>query len=184
MNLRLKRTPGLFLVGFMGSGKTTIGRLLAEELGWTFADLDDDIEAREQVEISRIFEERGEAEFRRIESECLEARVQQIRASRPLVVSLGGGAYVQARNRELIAASGVAIWLDCPFERIGQRVAGFTHRPLARDPEAFQQLFAARRTAYAMADYRVPITSDDPTETVREILKLQGLFEDAGGTAT
>ncbi|MCC6393617.1 MAG: shikimate kinase [Bryobacterales bacterium] len=177
MNPRLKRTPGLFLVGFMGSGKTTIGRLLAEELGWTFADLDDDIEAREQAAISRIFEERGEAEFRRIESECLEARVEQIRASRPLVVSLGGGAYVQAANRELVAASGVAIWLDCPFERIERRVEGFTHRPLARDAEGFRKLFAARQAAYALADHRVAITGDDPMETVREILKLQGLFE-------
>ncbi|MCC6363216.1 MAG: shikimate kinase [Bryobacterales bacterium] len=177
MNLRLKRTPGLFLVGFMGSGKTTIGRLLAEELGWTFVDLDDDIEARQQAAISRIFEERGEAEFRRVERECLEARVKQIRASQPLVVSLGGGAYVQAKNRELIAASGVAVWLDCPFERIEKRVAGFTHRPLARDAEAFRQLFVARQAAYAMADYHVAIASDDPGEAVREILKLQGLFE-------
>jgi len=176
MNPRLKRAPGLFLVGFMGSGKTTIGRKLAEELGWTFVDLDDDIEARENVAIGRIFEERGEAEFRRIESECLEARVKQIRASRPLVVSLGGGAYAQASNRELIAASGVAIWLDCPFERIKRRVEGFTHRPLARDAETFRRLFAARQAAYALADYRVAIASDDPGEAAGEILKLEGLF--------
>lgn len=80
----------MFLVGFMGCGKTTVGRLLAEELGWTFADLDDDIEARENAAISRIFAERGEAEFRRIETECLKARVEEIRASRPLVVAAGG----------------------------------------------------------------------------------------------
>ncbi len=177
MNGGLERARGVFLVGFMGCGKTTVGRLLAEELGWTFADLDDDIEARENAAISRIFAERGEAEFRRIETECLKARVEEIRASRPLVVAAGGGAYTQARNRELVAAGGVAIWLDCPFERIEKRVAGFTHRPLARDPEAFRKLYDARRTAYALADYRVATKSDDPAEAVREILKLQGLFE-------
>ena len=82
MNIRLKRTPGLYLVGFMGCGKTTIGRLAAARLGWSFADLDDDIEAAEGATISEIFAKRGEAEFRRIEAEALRARVCEI-ATRP-----------------------------------------------------------------------------------------------------
>src|SRR5205823_9160195 len=68
MILKLKRTPGIYLVGFMGSGKTTIGRLLAEELGWGFADLDEEIEKREGMSISQIFETRGEAGFRQAET--------------------------------------------------------------------------------------------------------------------
>ena len=73
MNLRLKRTPGIYLVGFMGSGKSTIGRLLAEKIGWPFFDLDQEIEAREGATIAAIFEARGEAEFRRIEAAALVA---------------------------------------------------------------------------------------------------------------
>src|SRR6185369_15725528 len=71
MDLRLKRTPGLYLVGFMGCGKSTVGRLVADALGWRFVDVDDDIEAREGCPISDIFETRGEREFRRIESEAI-----------------------------------------------------------------------------------------------------------------
>src|ERR1022692_5190369 len=66
MILKLKRTPGIYLVGFMGSGKSTIGRLLAERIGWHFVDLDEEIEAAERMSILEIFETRGEAEFRRV----------------------------------------------------------------------------------------------------------------------
>lgn len=180
MNLKLKRTPGLWLVGFMGSGKSTIGKAIANNLSWTFVDLDDDIEARAGIPIARIFEEQGEAEFRRLEAECLAVRVKQARNSHPLVVALGGGAFVQPVNRELLATAGVSIWLDCPFERIDRRVAGFSHRPLARDPEAFRRLFDSRREFYASADYTVAVTSDDPDQAVQDILKIPGLFEVSG----
>ncbi|HUQ94474.1 MAG TPA: shikimate kinase [Bryobacteraceae bacterium] len=176
MILKLKRTPGIFLVGFMGSGKTTIGRKLAEELGWSFADLDDDIETREAARISDIFENRGEEEFRRMEALALEERVRQVRAAKPLVLALGGGAFVQPANRELIAASGVSFWLDCQLERIEERVAGFAHRPLAKDPQRFRKLYEVRKDAYAQADFRIPIASDDPMDAVRSILETPGLF--------
>ena len=71
MILKLKRTPGIFLTGFMGCGKTTVGRALADELGWTFADLDEEIEAREKTTIAEIFDTHGEAAFREIETEVL-----------------------------------------------------------------------------------------------------------------
>lgn len=176
MILKLKRTPGVFLVGFMGSGKSTIGRMLAEELGWTFVDLDDDIEAQQQMRIVDIFETQGEVRFREAESAALEARVKQVRSARPLVVALGGGAFVQPQNAEMIGLNGVSIWLDCPFERVKSRVAKASHRPLARDPEAFEKLFNTRRDGYAKAEYRVEIHSDDPAEAVRDILAIPGLF--------
>ena len=85
MILKLKRTPGIFLVGFMGSGKSTVGRALAEELGWGFADLDEDIEKREGMSISQIFDTGGEAEFRRAETAALRERVRSIERGKPCV---------------------------------------------------------------------------------------------------
>ncbi|MBL8228586.1 MAG: shikimate kinase [Bryobacterales bacterium] len=177
MNLKLKRTPGIYLVGFMGSGKSTIGRRLAEELGWSFVDIDEDIETQQHMPITDIFERKGEAEFRDIENRALAERVRQVRGSRPLVVALGGGAFVAQRNTELIQPNGVSIWLDCPLEMVKERVAKETHRPLARDPERFEALFRERQAAYSRADYRIEIRSDDPAVTVKEILAIPGLFD-------
>ena len=176
MIVKLRRTPGVYLVGFMASGKSTVGQLLATELGWRFADLDNDIEAREQTPISQIFTERGEPEFRRIEHECLEARVAEVRSVQPLILALGGGAFVQQNNRDLIAKAGISIWLDCPFELVEQRVAGFTHRPLAKDPQAFRNLFEERKAVYALADYRIAIEGDDAAQAVRAIMDLPEVF--------
>jgi len=170
MNLRLKRTPGVYLVGFMGSGKSTIGRALAHRLGWSFFDLDDEIEAAEKLTIAELFDSRGEAEFRRIEADLLRAHVKWIERGRPAVVALGGGAFLDPGNRELVTANGIAIWLDCPFETVQHRVARATHRPLARDPEKFTALYHGRRETYALADIHIPIESDDPAIMVEAIL--------------
>jgi shikimate kinase len=175
MIFRLKQTPGIYLVGFMGSGKTTVGRLLADRLGWHFADNDDDIEARAGRTIPEIFDQFGEPEFRRIEHDALADRVHSISFGRPTVVALGGGVFAQPGNVDLVSQHGISIWLDCPLEMARKRVEQFTHRPLARDPEKFAALFEARREAYAKADYRVAVTCDDPEQAVGAILAL-GLF--------
>lgn len=172
MNARLIRTPGLYLVGFMGCGKTTIGTLLADELGWSFANLDDDIEAAAHLTITAIFERQGEEAFRQMEHEALEARIRRVQRGQPMVLSLGGGAFAQPRNVTLIADNGISIWLDCPFERIQARIAGQEHRPLARDPVQFEALYHARKPFYAQADFRVEVVSDDPREMVAAILAL------------
>src|SRR5580693_7174362 len=138
MILKLKRTPGIFLVGFMGCGKSTVGHALSQHLGWPFVDLDQEIEQREGSTISQIFESRGEPEFRRIESEVLKARVKYISGGRPNVVALGGGAFLSDSNIEMVNNNGVSIWLDCPFGHLERRVAQATHRPLARDPVQFR----------------------------------------------
>jgi shikimate kinase len=172
MILRLKNTPAIYLVGFMASGKTTIGRLLAERLGWRFVDLDDDIEAAQKMKISQIFDTRGEEEFRRAEHAAMRARVREIECGTPTVMALGGGAFVQPDNYALLEDNGVTIWLDCPFETIKRRVEQATHRPLARDPATFALLYGARREAYARADYRIPIESDDPAAVVEAVMRL------------
>jgi shikimate kinase len=170
MNLRLKRTPGLYLVGFMGSGKSTVGRALAHRLGWSFFDIDHEIEAAEKVSIAELFETRGEAEFRRIEAAILQQHVKWIERGLPAVLALGGGAFIEPANRELVAGNGIAIWLDCPFETVQRRVAQASHRPLARDPQKFVALYQSRREIYALSDIHVPIEGDDPAVAVEAIL--------------
>ena len=172
MILKLKRTPGIYLVGFMASGKTTIGRLLADELGWAFADVDQDIEAEQGSSIAEIFDTAGEDEFRKIEQAAIRKRVGEVERGKPMVVALGGGAFAQPANHSLLENNGVTIWLDCPFSKVCDRVKGTTHRPLARDAEKFKQLYDDRRAAYQTADHCIQIDSDEAAAIVAAILKL------------
>jgi shikimate kinase len=170
MNLRLKRTPGIYLVGFMGSGKSTVGRSLAHRLGWSFFDIDAEIERAENLPISEIFAARGEAEFRRIEMEMVCQHVRWIERGRPAVVALGGGAFAVPATRQLLRDHGVSVWLDCPFETVERRVAQDPGRPLARDPEQFQALYLARRESYSLADVRIAVAEEDAATVVEALL--------------
>jgi shikimate kinase len=172
MILKLKRTPGIYLVGFMGCGKSTVGRALADELGWNFVDLDEEIEREQGASIASIFDNRGEAEFRGIESDALHRCVHRVQSGHPRVISLGGGAFLSHRNFDLVSNNGVSVWLDCPLELIERRIAAFVHRPLARDPEQLRTLFEARREGYALADYRIEVQDDDAGAAVARILDL------------
>ncbi len=171
MILKLKRTPGIYLVGFMASGKTTVGKLLAEELGWHFEDLDHDIEAANGMTISDIFETLGESAFRTMETEAIEKRVRTVERGRPTVLALGGGAFLADKNYKLLTDHGVTIWIDCALDIIRDRVAACTHRPLARDATRLEELYEQRRPVYERAEYRVE-THGDSSEVVRSILKL------------
>jgi shikimate kinase len=172
MILKLKRTPGIYLVGFMGSGKSTVGRALADELGWHFLDLDEDIEREQAQTISQIFDAQGEAAFRRIESDALHRVVRSIQSGRPHVVSLGGGAFLSEENFDLVSNHGISLWLDASYQTIERRIASQDHRPLARDPQQLRALFDARRSGYARADHRIESSSDDPSDAVAQILQL------------
>jgi shikimate kinase len=172
MILKLKRTPGIYLVGFMGCGKSTVGRALADELGWSFFDLDDEIESGASSTISEIFDKQGEQIFRALEASALAKRVKAVQAGRPQVIALGGGALMDDKNFELVSNHGVVVWLDAPFDLIEKRVAAESHRPLARDREKLRQLFDARSPRYALADYRVEAPEEEAVATVRRILEL------------
>jgi shikimate kinase len=154
----------------MACGKSSVGRHLARLLGWSFFDLDEEVEAAERTTIAQIFDVRGEAEFRRIESEILAQHVRSIEHGRPAVVALGGGAFLSPANRELAAANGVSVWLDCDYERIARRVAQASHRPLARDPEKLSALFQERRDIYRLADVHIPVQTDDAEAIASAIL--------------
>lgn len=172
MILKLKRTPGIYLVGFMASGKTTVGKALAYELGWSFADIDADIEANQGMTIVEVFEKKGEEEFRKLETQAIQKRVRAIQTGRPMVAALGGGAFTQQANFELLEENGVTVWLDAPLAMVKTRIQNTSDRPLARDPVRFEHLFFARRAAYQRADYRIEIGGDDPAVAVSAILRL------------
>jgi shikimate kinase len=163
------------LVGFMGAGKTTVGRLLAQRLHWRFVDLDDRICRREQREITDIFRDSGETYFRRVESECLRALLEEAAAAGSLVIAVGGGAFVQPGNTALLREHGFnTVFLDAGVEELRRRCAsGGPDRPLARDENLFRQLYEARRGAYMAAEVRVDTGGKTPEQVVEEVLVLR-----------
>lgn len=172
MILKLRQTPGIYLIGFMASGKTTIGKALADRLGWSFADIDEDIEAAEGRSIPEIFDTLGEPAFRAMETEAITRRVRAVASGRPAVIAVGGGAAAHPGNLELLENHGVTIFLSCPYEVVARRVAQNSHRPLARDMQRFEELYHLRQAAYQRAGYRIEIESDDPNVAVDAILNL------------
>lgn len=160
----------VFLVGFMGSGKTTVGRLLAHRLHCPFIDLDDRVESAAACPIQEIFDHRGEAGFRDIEHAQLRAAIEEIRHP-PAVLALGGGAFAESRNLALIERRGaVSVWLDAPLDVLAARCARHAaDRPLARDPARFRELYQSRLPFYARATLRVD-ASGTAASVVEEIL--------------
>ena len=161
----------LYLVGMMGSGKTSTGRPLAQQLGYGFVDADAVIEQAAGCSIPEIFERNGEAGFRTLESQVLNAIGQR----HSLVVATGGGVVTQQENWGLLH-SGIVIWLDVVPEQLMQRLsADSTIRPLLQteDPEAaLNALLNQRRPLYAEADLTVVINDETPETVADGILQL------------
>jgi shikimate kinase len=177
------RVPVLCLAGFMGSGKTTIGTLLARQLAWRFVDLDDRIEQSAGLTIPQIFERLGELAFRQIEADQLRAalgRASELKAG--TILALGGGTYAQPGCAEFLRSSGVPVlWLDSPIEVLLSRCMSMTDRPLFRDEASFRALYAQRLPSYQLADHRVD-SSGEPTQVVAEILR-RGIVASGGNEA-
>jgi shikimate kinase len=175
----------LCLAGFMGCGKTTVGKQLAQQLGWRFLDLDERIEQRAGARISEIFDRLGEAAFRDLEYEQLDRALKEsVTAAIPTVVALGGGTFAQPRNLELLHAAcipdgapraGWVLWLDCPIEQLLTRCVTMDNRPLFRDEVSFRRLYEERAPFYRLADFRVE-SGNAPRNVVERILTL-GLLE-------
>jgi shikimate kinase len=161
------------LVGFMGAGKTTVGRMLAERLQLPFVDLDDRIGAREGRDIPAIFRESGEAYFRTVESECLQALLEE--GASGLILALGGGAFVQPNNAALLREFGFrTVFLDARVDELRQRCAeAGASRPLYSDANLFRQLYEARRGGYMAADVRVDTDGMTPQQVVEKILGVR-----------
>lgn len=161
----------LYLVGMMGSGKTSTGRPLAERLGYGFVDADAVIEQAAGCSIPEIFDRDGEAGFRSLESQVLSAISQR----HSLVVATGGGVVTQPENWGMLH-SGIVIWLDVVPDQLLQRLnSDSTIRPLLQtaDPEAaLNALLNERRPLYAEADLTVVINDENPEAVADGILQL------------
>ncbi len=164
------------LTGFMGSGKSTVARLLARQVGWQHIDLDQRIMEHTGQSIPNIFAKLGEQEFRRIEHEQL-VRIlgESAEQQKPRIVSLGGGTTAQQQNMGLLRGTNVVlIWLHCPVSDLLKRAARITDRPLFRDEASFRKLYDERLPSYELADFRVEANTE-PLRVVEQILGL-GIF--------
>ena len=145
------RADKVYLVGFMGAGKTTVAGALGARLGWLVEDIDDLIEAREHMSVADIFSRRGESYFRRVERAVLAARIPV----RHAVVATGGGTFADPANRSLINGDGVSIWLDVSLSQVIERLPSDGRRPLAADRAGMVRLFHDRQAAYRHAHVRL-----------------------------
>jgi shikimate kinase/3-dehydroquinate synthase len=158
------------LVGFMGSGKTTVGAELAALLGWGFVDLDRRIELREGKSVAAIFRESGEQAFRALEREAAREAGRLARH----VVAAGGGAFAQDETRRLLREGALCVWLRCDFPTSLRRAGGDAARPLASDRERMRALFAEREPCYRLADVVVETSETTPAQAARAVLLALG----------
>lgn len=167
------------LTGFMGSGKSSVGHALASVLKWRFVDLDCEIEREQGRKIREIFANEGEARFREIETASLRSVLAT--APRPLVLATGGGTYVQSQNAKLMhAQEACVVFLEGSAEVLLRRCCGKGDadeavRPLARERDAFVELYEQRLPLYRRADLTVNSDNKHPGRVARDIAKLLGL---------
>lgn len=156
----------LYLVGFMGAGKTTVARAIGKLTGWRVEDIDQRIEAREHRTVASIFSQQGEPYFRQLERLAL----GELLPLRHVVIATGGGTFVEPDNRALMLADGAVAWLDLSLAQVIERVPADGRRPLASDRAQMEQLFARRQLAYAEAHVRVDASRPVP-EVVGRLLE-------------
>jgi shikimate kinase len=167
----------VILIGFMGAGKSSVGRALAETIGWTFEDLDERIERREGRTVPEIFRDSGEPEFRRAEHEALKEALQALGTGTERVVALGGGAFAQKRNARLIEAMEVpTVFLDAGADELWRRCRlqaeeQGMERPLLRSLEDFRGLYKKRRTHYLKASVKQDTTGKTVEEIAAEVAR-------------
>ncbi len=165
----------IVLTGFMGTGKTEVGKMLAEELGWDFLDMDEEIESRESRSIAAIFEESGEAYFRSLESELCREIISLDRT----VVAAGGGTVISPENRSLLLSSGLIVNLKATPKTILSRVSGSAARPLLNvdDPEQrIHELLIQRAPAYDALPFHVDTSNKTIPEITEDVMSVAAEF--------
>lgn len=171
MDQRDSAHDNIVLTGFMGTGKTAVGRAVAERLGRWFIDMDDVIERRAHKSISAIFAEQGEMAFRLLEAELCHELAQE----RDLVIATGGGALIPETNREALGRSGLLICLTAPVEVILERLAGADDRPLlagSERRERIEALLAQRAAAYAAIPHQIDTAGLTVEEVADQVIRL------------
>jgi shikimate kinase len=159
--------PPIFLLGFMASGKSTVGPVLASKLDRRFIDLDRLIEAKAGCSVAELIAREGEERFRQLETETL----RDAASLSGLVIAPGGGAITREENRELMSRLGITVWLDAPFELCWQSILkdGAT-RPLAPDEETARGRYEQRLALYQQASIHIPINESQSPDVVSETI--------------
>lgn len=163
-------SKNIYLVGFMGTGKTIVGKLLAKKLERKFVEMDEQIERKEGKRIAELFAHQGEAYFRQCETSML----NEIAKESGLIVSCGGGIVVDQHNREVLQTTGVMVCLTASVDVIYERIKGCTSRPLlaVTDPKReIKNLLAQRLPFYAQAHYTVDTSSLSVQEVVEKVVE-------------
>lgn len=156
----------IVLVGFMGAGKSTVGPLVAEALGWSFLDLDVELARRLGTSIADVFRTRGESAFRIEELRLAEEAASLDRH----VLAAGGGAFAQEATRDALRHGALTVWLQCGLPAVLARIPPDGSRPLAGDRETIAKLFAQRESSYRQADCRVD-AEQAPSAVARDVVE-------------
>lgn len=180
-HIRFLQNTNIILTGFMGTGKTTVGRLLAERLGRRFVDMDTLLETQFGKPISSVFAEEGEPVFRAAER----ALCVQLAQEQGLVISTGGGALVDPANRAVLGQTGVLLCLTATVEEILQRIEAADDRPLLGERSARREriasLLQSRRDAYGAIPHQVDTTGRTPEQiVVQALVELEAAAEAPG----
>jgi shikimate kinase len=181
--VELLKGVNLYLVGMMGVGKTTVGQILAKELGYRFVDTDTLVETVAKKSINEIFAQEGEEAFRQLESKVL----AEVAAYKNLIIATGGGIVLNPLNWSYLH-HGVVVWLDVPATQLYQRLHQDSSRPLLQNTDPLgqlQRLLEYRQPLYAQADVRVTCQGDETPqqvaeqviEGIRAVLKPEGLIQ-------
>lgn len=167
----------VFLVGFMGAGKTSVGQELAARLGWRFVDLDDRVTEHAHKSVADIFRDSGEAAFRKAETSALRELLDELDHERPTVAALGGGAFVQDENAWMLAEAGdPMVFLDADYDVLRQRCEHVgPERPLFADESRFRALYETRRPHYLRANVRIDTTNKSVGQVAAEITQALAL---------
>jgi shikimate kinase len=161
----------IVLVGFMGTGKTTIGRMLAKQMNWSFVDTDATIEQEQGVAVARLFETEGEPQFRRIETETL----KRVLTASQQVIATGGGAVLAQENCNAMLQDGYVVALTADYTTIIRRVSGDQARPLLKGDltERVTSLLDQRKNAYDFADLKLDTSKQSVEQIIESILNIR-----------
>ena len=160
----------IVIIGMMGSGKTTLGKILSEKIGQPSIDIDEFIEQKENTSISNIFNNKGEQYFRNLEAQTIQ---DLINSTDIQIISLGGGAFENPKTRELLLKHSIVIYLDTSPEEILKRIQQTNNRPLLKNnmtTKKITEIMDKRKDNYNLAHYKILTDGKTPSEIAEEIL--------------
>ena len=176
----MKLKSSIFLIGFSGSGKSTVGKLLAKKLNCSFVDIDKFIESKSSKTIPNIFKTDGEKAFRKLESAAIKNLIAKKAKAIPKVIALGGGAFENRATRLLLAENGISIWLRCSISERYERLRKHSDRPKLTDKKetlsakrlkaTIRKLLLERKDNYARSDLRVTTSGKTANRVALEII--------------